>query len=93
MIALSRVLPLHHPSDGSPPRGKLGEEYDRIVVGVDPPAGVGEGSDACGIVVAGSRGETLFVLEDATVRGLSPEGWANRVATTAARWGTSLVVA
>jgi phage terminase large subunit-like protein len=62
-------------------------------VGVDPPAGKGEGSDACGIVVAGSRGEALYVLEDATVRGLSPEGWANRVAAAAARWGASLVVA
>jgi len=61
--------------------------------GVDPPAGVGEKSDACGIVVAGSRGEALFVLEDATVRGLSPEGWANRVAAAAARWNTQLIVA
>jgi phage terminase large subunit-like protein len=78
---------------GPPPRGKLGEEFDRIVVGVDPPAGAGEGSDACGIVVAGSRGETLYVLEDATVRGLSPEGWANRVAAAAARWDTGVVVA
>jgi len=67
--------------------------FDRIVVGVDPPAGVGEGSDACGIVVAGSRGETLYVLEDATVRGLSPEGWANRVAAAAVRWNTGMVVA
>jgi phage terminase large subunit-like protein len=67
--------------------------FDRIVVGVDPPAGAGEGSDACGIVVVGSVGETLYVLEDATVRGLSPEGWANRVAAVAARWDTALVVA
>jgi phage terminase large subunit-like protein len=67
--------------------------FDRILVGVDPPAGAGEGSDACGIVVAGSKGEELFVLEDASVRGLSPEGWANRVAAAAARWEASLVVA
>jgi phage terminase large subunit-like protein len=66
---------------------------DRIVVSVDPPAGAGEGSDACGIVVAGSIGEKLYVLEDASVRGLSPEGWANRVAAAAARWNTALVVA
>jgi phage terminase large subunit-like protein len=77
---------------GSSPAGGRGE-FDRIVVGVDPPAGAGEGSDACGIVVAGSVGEALYVLEDATVRGLSPEGWANRVAAAAARWGTHLVVA
>jgi len=73
MIAKARVIPLHHPSDGSLPRGKLGEDYDRIVVGVDPPAGVGAKSDACGIVVCGSSGETLYVLEDASVQGLSPE--------------------
>jgi phage terminase large subunit-like protein len=44
-------------------------------------------------VVAGRRGETLYVLEDATVRGLSPEGWASRVAAAAGRWGTAQVVA
>jgi phage terminase large subunit-like protein len=69
------------------------ESFDRIVVGVDPPAGASEGSDACGIVVAGSRDGMLYVLEDATVRSLSPEGWANRVATVAARWNAGLVVA
>ena len=89
----ARVKPLDHPSDGSPPRGKLGEEYDRVVVGVDPPAGGGEGSDACGVVVVGARGGILYVLEDATVRGLSPEGWASRVAAAAARWNTAQVVA
>jgi phage terminase large subunit-like protein len=60
---------------------------------VDPPAGVGDRVDACGIVVCASLGDGLFVLEDATVRGLSPEGWANRVAAAAARWDTGLVVA
>ena len=74
-------------------RAPLPEGLDRIVVGVDPPAGAGEGSDACGIVVAGSCGETLYVLEDASVRGLSPEGWANRVAAAAARWEAGVVVA
>ena len=67
--------------------------YDRIVVGVDPPAGAGEASDACGIVVCGSVRERLYVLEDASVRGLSPEGWSNRVAAAAARWNTSQVIA
>jgi phage terminase large subunit-like protein len=99
VIERSRAIPLHHPSDGPPPPGKLGEDYDRIVVGVDPPAGASTssgraaGGDACGIVVCGSRGEKLYVLEDATVRGLSPEGWANHVAAAAARWDTAQVVA
>jgi phage terminase large subunit-like protein len=72
---------------------RSGEDFQRVVIGVDPPASAGENADACGIVVCGSRGEDLFVLEDATVRGLSPEGWANRVAAAAARWNTHLVVA
>lgn len=80
-----------HPPPSPPLQG--GASFDRIVVGVDPPAGAGERSDACGIVVCGSRGETLYVLEDATVRGLSPEGWASRVAAAAARWNTAQVVA
>jgi phage terminase large subunit-like protein len=72
---------------------RLAAEYDRIVVGVDPPAGVGSGVDACGIVVCGKRGELVFVIADESVQGLSPEGWANRVAAAAARWGASVVVA
>jgi phage terminase large subunit-like protein len=97
LIEKARVASFRGPStirssaDCPPPRS--GEDLDRIVVGVDPPAGASEGSDACGIVVAGSWGEKLFVLEDATVRGLSPEGWANRVAAAAARWDTAIVVA
>jgi phage terminase large subunit-like protein len=69
------------------------KSFDRIVVGVDPPAGADERSDACGIVVAGSIGEALYVLDDASVRGLRPEGWANRVAAAAARWNAGLVAA
>ena len=74
-------------------RSPLPEGFDRIVVGVDPPAAANDRSDACGIVVCGSTRDALYVLEDSTVRGLSPEGWASRVAGAAARWDTSLVVA
>src|SRR4051794_27731524 len=39
----------------------------RIVVGIDPPAGSRQGSDACGIVAAGkAEAGTIYVLEDAT---------------------------
>lgn len=70
-----------------------GEMFERILVGVDPPAGVGAGCDACGIVVAGDAAGVLHVLADETVQGLSPEGWASRVAATAARWKTARVIA
>jgi phage terminase large subunit-like protein len=49
----------------------------RIVVGIDPPAGSRQGSDACGIVAAGKAEDgTIYVLEDATAAQLSPAGWA-----------------
>lgn len=66
---------------------------DRIVVGVDPPAGSGAGCDACGIVVAARAGERYYVLADESVAGLSPEGWARAVAAAAARWSADRVVA
>lgn len=48
----------------------------RIVVAVDPPVTAGVNADTCGIIVAGicPRGHG-FVLEDASVQGLRPDGW------------------
>jgi phage terminase large subunit-like protein len=88
-IERARVSPL------SPTPLQQGGEglFDRILVGVDPPASVGGSADACGIVVAGRQGDHLYVLEDASVQGLSPEGWANRVAAAALRWGATTIVA
>ncbi|KQM57909.1 MULTISPECIES: DNA-packaging protein [unclassified Sphingomonas] len=64
----------------------------RVVVGVDPPAGVG--GDACGIVAVGKGVDGhAYVLEDASVSGLSPEGWAGAVAACAGRHGADRVVA
>ncbi|KQM31233.1 DNA-packaging protein [Sphingomonas sp. Leaf10] len=64
----------------------------RVVVGVDPPAGVG--GDACGIVAVGLGEDGHgYVLADASVHGLSPEGWAGAVAACAARHGADRVVA
>lgn len=64
----------------------------RVVVGVDPPASAT--GDACGIVACGvdSRG-VGYVLGDASVAGLSPEGWARAVADFAALHGADRVVA
>ena len=66
----------------------------RIVIAVDPPAGAGAGSDACGIVVAGlGEDEHGYVLADASVQGLRPDGWAQKVADTAEVWRADRVVA
>jgi phage terminase large subunit-like protein len=73
--------------------------FERLVVAVDPPAGMN--GSACGIVIAGVASSTyvgprLWVLADRTVRGLTVGGWSSRVAE-AAKWaaglGFTLVVA
>jgi phage terminase large subunit-like protein len=64
----------------------------RVVVAVDPPASAG--GDACGIVCVGLGADDAgYVIEDASVSGLSPEGWAGVVADVAARQGADRVVA
>ena len=62
------------------------------MIAVDPPASA-EG-DACGIVVVGLGHDGVgYVLADLSAHGLSPEGWARRVAQEAERWGAHRVVA
>ncbi len=74
-------------------------DMSRIVVAVDPPAGPGRGADECGIIVAGvvqdgpPRDWRAFVLEDATVQGASPKGWAEATVQAAKRWKADRVVA
>ncbi|WP_084583735.1 DNA-packaging protein [Sphingomonas azotifigens] len=64
----------------------------RVVVGVDPPAGT-EG-DACGIVAIGLGADGHgYVLADASVAGLRPEGWATAVAECVGRFEAECVVA
>lgn len=71
----------------------------RVVVAVDPPVTATKQSDACGIVVVGAdtRGEPrdwrAVVLEDASVRGASPEGWARAALAAMERHGADRLVA
>lgn len=72
---------------------------NRIVVAVDPPVTSMKTSDACGIVVVGAdtRGEPkdwrAVVLEDASVKGASPEGWARAALAAMERHGAERLVA
>jgi len=74
-------------------------ELDRVVVAVDPPASGHETSDSCGIIVAGARTVgppqdwSAYVLEDATVQGASPHGWAEAALAAMARHGADRLVA
>jgi phage terminase large subunit-like protein len=73
-------------------RAAAAPELARVVIGVDPPAGVG--GDACGIVAVGLGHDGKgYVIEDASVAGATPEGWARAVAACAARHGADRVVA
>lgn len=72
----------------SPPVG-----FDRVVVGVDPSTSADGSGDACGIVVVGRRDDVIWVLDDRSVSGMSPNGWARKVAAAADAWGASHVVA
>ena len=66
-------------------------EMNRIIVGVDPPASA---AGSCGIVVCGLGTDGIaYVLADCSAGGLSPEGWAKKVAQAAGAWGAHRVVA
>ena len=67
--------------------------FERVVVGVDPPAGASVRSDACGIVVAGVKDGVVHVLADATVRGMRPAEWAERAVAAALAYGAGVIVA
>ncbi|MGK2910799.1 MAG: DNA-packaging protein [Sphingobium sp.] len=85
---IERCRVRHVPSDDAP-----GAVLRRVVVAVDPPAGAGQG-DACGIVVAGIGGDgRAYVVADASVEGVGPEGWARAVAGAAFAHGADKVVA
>ena len=52
----------------------------RIVVAVDPPAGHGKRSNACGIVCVGLGADgRAYVLDDCSAHGMRPAQWARRV--------------
>jgi phage terminase large subunit-like protein len=68
------------------------EGYRRVVVGVDPPAS--SNGDACGIVAVGLGGDGVaYVIADHSMAGLSPEGWARRVAEAYALHQADRVIA
>ena len=78
-------------SGGSSAAANLPRDLRRVVVGVDPPATSG---GTCGIVVCGLHASGVaLVLDDRSVAGASPSGWARAVARAAEGWEADLVVA
>jgi predicted phage terminase large subunit-like protein len=82
-------------------RGRVDEvpTLSRIVVAVDPPVTGHAGSDECGIVVVGAVSDgpvqdwRAYVLEDASVQGTSPDGWARAAIEAMQRHGADRLVA
>jgi phage terminase large subunit-like protein len=72
-------------------------EFERVVVAVDPAVSSKKASDACGIVVAGlvrtGADWSAVVIEDATVEGASPTGWAHAAIAAYERHGAERIVA
>ncbi len=72
---------------------------DRVVVALDPAVSGGAGADACGIVVAGVQMQgppqdwRAWVLEDCTVQGKGPLGWARAAVAAMERHGAERLVA
>jgi len=86
LIERCRVAEVAGPEDESGAR-----RFVRIAIGVDPPASAT--GDACGIVACAVAADGVaYVIGDHSVRGLSPDGWAGKVAEAAAAWGADVVV-
>ncbi len=74
-------------------------DLDRVVVAVDPAVSSGKSSDACGIVVVGAQLQgppedwRAYVLEDATISGASPRGWAEAAVAAFERHEADKIVA
>ncbi|MEO8531393.1 MAG: terminase family protein [Deltaproteobacteria bacterium] len=72
--------------------------FSRIVVAVDPPVSAKSTSDECGIVVVGAvtkgpvQSWRAVVLEDASVQGASPTGWAQAAIDAMERHGADRIV-
>ena len=53
------------------------DQFDRIVVSIDPAGSIKRKADETGIIVVASRGDDYYVLADASGK-YSPNGWADR---------------
>lgn len=68
------------------------EDFDRIVISVDPAGTANRKSDETGIVALGRIGTHVYVLEDLSGR-YSPHGWATRAVRAYEKWNADMIVA
>ncbi|MAI90401.1 terminase family protein [Ponticaulis sp.] len=68
-------------------------DLDDILIAVDPPAMAHETSDACGIIAVGRAGEDAFILADASIQGVRPDIWAEKVSLLADAFDADFILA
>lgn len=73
------------------------EQFEDIILAIDPPTTSHAHSDACGMIAAGLAeaegfGRKCFILADATLRGAAPDDWAARAIAVADQVGASRIV-
>jgi phage terminase large subunit-like protein len=67
-------------------------KLERLVIAIDPPAGIG--GDECGIVAAGRAADgEIYVLADRSVGGLTPAGWSARAIAVFDEFAADVLVA
>ena len=75
------------------------DDMTRVVVAVDPPVSTGKSADECGIIVAGVRARgaprdwEVWVLDDRSIQGATPQRWAEEAAAAYADFGADRLVA
>jgi phage terminase large subunit-like protein len=76
---------------------KIPDQFDRIIIAVDPPITSGHKADACGIIVAGSYQDgnitKAAILADLTIKGQKPEVWAKVISDTLEQFDADAIVA
>lgn len=73
-------------------RCEMPEEFDKIVVGVDPAGSANKRSDQTGIIVVGKIAKHSYVLEDLSGT-YTPDQWARKVKYAYDKWDANAVVA
>lgn len=77
---------------GNPASGYNGQDFDSIVIGLDPAGSSEQRSDETGIMVVARLADTFFILEDLSGH-YTPDQWASKVIKSAKKWDATEIIA
>lgn len=69
------------------------DDFETILIAVDPPATKGKNADACGIIIAGKNGKNAWVIDDLTTQGQAPNEWAEVIAKAYEKYQANYILA